>query len=215
MRQSLYTCVLLFALDSPAAAQQTDSDRSGALTVFLDCPSCDENYFRTEIRFINYVRDRADAEVHVLVTTQSTGGGGTEYTIKYIGLGRFAGVDQTLQHFAAQTATDDECRSGLAATVRLGLVRYAAETPLAPRLKVTFDAPKAAATARTKDPWNYWIFRVGANGSFEGQESDSEQQVSLEVSADRTAEAWTLNFNAEGEFGEENFQLEDNETFTA
>ncbi len=52
---------------------------------------------RTEVTFINYVRDRTDADVHVLVTTQETGGGGIEYTAKFIGLGRFAGVDQTLK----------------------------------------------------------------------------------------------------------------------
>ena len=33
---------------------------------------------RTEITFVSYVRDRTAADVHVLVTTQGTGGGGTE-----------------------------------------------------------------------------------------------------------------------------------------
>jgi hypothetical protein len=173
MRQFVYACVLPVVMAATAGAQETDpGGQSGALKVFLDCGSCDENYFRTEIRFITYVRDRADAEVHVLVTTQGTGGGGIEYTIKYIGLGRFAGVEHTLKHFAGQTATEDERRAGLVATVRLGLIRYAAETPLASRLKVTFDAKdKAAAAAPVKDPWNYWIFRIAASGSLEGQES--------------------------------------------
>ena len=34
--------------------------------MFLDCPFCDEQYIRTEITFVNYVRDRTDADVHVL-----------------------------------------------------------------------------------------------------------------------------------------------------
>ncbi len=216
MRHSFCACVLIFAMDAPVRAQEADpGDRAGALKVFLDCPSCDENYFRTEIRFINYVRDRADADVHVLVTTQGTGGGGTEYTIRYIGLGRFAGVDHTLTHFAEQTATEDERRAGLAAKVRLGLVRYAADTPLAARLKVTFDPQDKAAAAPARDPWNYWIFSVGGNGSLEGQESGNEKQISVELSADRTTAAWKLDFNAEGEFGKEYFVLEDDETFTA
>ena len=70
-------CLLL----TPALVTAQDAqavDRTGALRVFLDCNSCDENYLRTEITFINYVRDRADADVHVLVTTQGTGGGGTD-----------------------------------------------------------------------------------------------------------------------------------------
>ena len=99
----LVLCLLGLA-PSRASSQNTPAiDRTGALRVFLDCGRCDENYMRTEVTFINYVRDRTDADVHVLVTTQETGGGGIEYTAKFIGLGRFAGVDQTLKYFAAQT----------------------------------------------------------------------------------------------------------------
>ena len=67
------------------------------LRIFLDCNRCDGEYMRQEITFVDYMRDRRDADVHVLVTTQETGGGGTEYTLKFIGLGSFAGVDQTLR----------------------------------------------------------------------------------------------------------------------
>ena len=203
--------------DIVGAQDPKSDDRSAALKVFLDCGSCDLNYFRTEITFINYVRDRADAEVHVLVTTQDTGGGGTEYTIRYIGLGRFDGVEQTLKHFAAQTQTEDERRAGLLARFSLGLIRYAAETSLAPRLKVTFDSPssKKAAADVTNDPWNFWVFGINANGSIEGQESESEKDIEASISANRTTEAWKLNFSASGEFSRESFVLDDGDTFTA
>lgn len=60
--------------------------------MFLDCNfGCDEEFVRREITFVDYVRDRRDADVHILLTTEGTGGG-TEYTIKFIGLGRFATV---------------------------------------------------------------------------------------------------------------------------
>ena len=214
-----FTFVLLLCLvvlcPAPATAQDAQAaDRTGALRVFLDCAQCDENYLRTEITFINYVRDRADADVHVLVTTQPTGGGGQEYTIKFIGLGRFAGVDQTLPYVSAQTDTEDQRRIGFARVFRLGLIRYAAETPLASSLKVTFDAPKATA-ATVADPWNFWVFRVGASGNLEGQESGNENQVRASLSANRTTEAWKLNFEAEGEYGEEEFVLDEGEIFTS
>jgi hypothetical protein len=217
IRRSIYVCALVLAMAEKATAQEGDpGDRAGALKVFLDCGSCDENYFRTEIRFINYVRDRTDADVHVLVTTQDTGGGGTEYTVKYIGLGRFAGIEHALKHFANQTATEDERRAGLVATVRLGLVRYAAETPLASRLRVTFEAEdKPAAAGPTKDPWNYWIFRIGGSGALEGEESGNEKQVSGEFSANRTTAAWKVNFNADIEYSREKFVLDEGETFTS
>jgi Protein of unknown function, DUF481 len=212
-----FTLLMLCAEAAGAGPQQPSSDdRGGALKVFLDCGACDLNYFRTEITFINYVRDRTDAEVHVLVTTQDTGGGGVEYTLQYIGLGRFSGVDQTLKYFATQTQTEDERRAGLLARFRLGLIRYAAETTLASRLKVTFDSPsKRAATDVSNDPWNFWVFRISGNGSIEGQESENEKQFETSLSADRTTEAWKLNFSASGEFSREEFVLDEGETFSA
>jgi hypothetical protein len=221
MSPSYFTFVLLICLVmlSPALATAQNApqpDRTGALRVFLDCAQCDEDYLRTEITFINYVRDRADADVHVLVTTQETGGGGQEFTIKFIGLGRFAGVDHTLPFVSLQTDTEDQRRAGFAAVFRLGLIRYAAETPLAPRLKVTFDAPKDASSATAvSDPWNFWVFRIGASGALEGEESGSENQFSVSLSANRTTEAWKLNFEAEGEYGEEEFVLDEGEIFTS
>jgi Protein of unknown function, DUF481 len=212
---ALIVCLLLMPV--MAAGQDTQAiDRTGALRVFLDCNSCDENYLRTEITFINYVRDRADADVHVLVTTQPTGGGGLEYTIKFIGLGRFTGADQTLTNVSLQTNTEDERRIGFAAQFRLGLVRYAADTPLASRLKVTFDTPKAKGAAEPQnDPWNFWVFRIGASGNLEGQESGNENQVRGSLSANRTTEAWKINLDAQGEYGQEEFVLEEGDIYTA
>ena len=51
---------------------------------------------RQNVAFVEYVRDRAVADVHVLVTTEETGGGGLAWTLKFIGLGRFQGQDRTL-----------------------------------------------------------------------------------------------------------------------
>ena len=99
------------------------------------------------------MRDRRDADVHVLVTTQETGGGGTEYTLKFIGLGSFAGVEQTLRYSAPQTSTADERRKAIAEVIKQGLVRYVSESPQAPRLKVTFSPEEGAAKpAAQKDP---------------------------------------------------------------
>lgn len=64
-------------------AQQTE-----ALRVFLDCQTffCDFDHFRREIAFVNWMRDRQDAQVHILGTGQGTGGGGREFTFTFIGL---------------------------------------------------------------------------------------------------------------------------------
>ena len=125
---------------------------------------------RTEITFVSYVRDRTASDVHVLVTTQGTGGGGTEYSLKFIGQGRFRGVDNSLTYAAPQTATPDERRRGLASMLKLGLVRYVADTPVASRLTLQFDEPEAGVSALPlRDPWNFWVFRIGGNGGARGR----------------------------------------------
>ena len=162
----------------------TDPRTSAILRVFLDCRACDENYLRTEITFVDYVRDRTQADVHLLITTQSTGGGGTEYSLKFIGLGRFHGHDDALTYAAPQTNTSDETRRELVETVKLGLVHYVAQTSVAPRLRVTYDAPEQPGVSRlVRDPWKFWVFRIGASSSFEGESTTSEKGGSASFSA--------------------------------
>ena len=200
----------------PAAPPPQVAARTEALRVFLDCDACDSNFLRTEITFVNYVRDRVGADVHVLVTTEPTAGGGTLYTIRFIGLERFQGIDQTLTYAAPQAATSDERRRGFASRFKLGLVRYALETPVAPGLSVTFADPKGrAGAAAVRDPWNLWVFRLGASGEFDGEESTSERGISASLSANRTTERWKVNLNGSAEYEKERFDLDEGETFNA
>src|SRR4029450_2412706 len=140
-------------LVTPAAARTTAPDRQDTVRIFLDCPSCDEQYVRTEVTFVDYVRDRTAADVHVLIKSQGTGGGGIEYTLKFIGLGRFRDIDNSLTFSAPQTATFDERRRGLVSTLKLGLVRYVADTSVASRLTLKVEEPSTRiSTQKSKDP---------------------------------------------------------------
>ena len=193
---------LVLCCAAPVAAQQpADSgaaSQDSALRVFIDCPSmqsgCDPDYFRTELTFVNHVRAPEDADVHVLITTQGTGAGGTEYTLTFIGRKRFAGRADTLQYVAHQSDTDEERRAGVTHAIKLGLVRYAAATPLAAKLEVTYTAlPLAPGTrAALHDPWNYWVFTISANGFFQGQHSTNSQQIFGSASANRVTAAWKI-----------------------
>src|SRR5687768_5121623 len=102
--RSLGLSLAALLIAAPAQSQSTavnDSTRA-ALNVFLDCEShyCDFDFFRTEITAVNWVRDRQVADVHVLVSTQSTGAGGTEFTLAFLGLRGLGGVGDTLKYVA-------------------------------------------------------------------------------------------------------------------
>ena len=99
--------VLTIALSAfPAASQEgqpgIDELKKSALKVFLDCDSCDLAYIKTEITFVNYVRDRLEAQVHVLVTTQATGGGGREYTLTFIGQNDCRDLSDVQKYFSIE-----------------------------------------------------------------------------------------------------------------
>jgi len=209
MRQSLLCLVFLYALvlvTLPVQAQERTR-------IFLDCGACDFNYLREEIKFVDYVRDRTQADVHVLATTQGTGGGGTEYVFKFIGLGRFAGVDDELKFTALQTQTTDERRSGYTAILKLGLVRYVSGSNLAEHLQLTYRPPgeKQATPTPEADPWNLWSFQVRGSGSLNGEQSSGAHSWSTSASANRTTNAWKFNSNVNLNFRENTYTLSDGE----
>ena len=129
----------------PAAAQEREEQapvlamaeiKAKAPKVFIDFEHGDMDYIRTEIPFVNYVRDRKEADVHVLITTQDTGSGGTEYTLAFIGQGACQGVDNQLVYSAGKTETEEEIRRGYTAVLKMGLVPYTARTPIRGSLDV-------------------------------------------------------------------------------
>jgi len=70
LRRLLFAVSFLLTTSGVYRAQVTASPSAqvGTLSVFLDCDDCSSEYVRTEIAFVNWVRDRTAADVHVLVT---------------------------------------------------------------------------------------------------------------------------------------------------
>ncbi len=142
-------CLLSLA-SSPGRAQgpaPAPAQAPAPLRVFLDCQTlgCDFDYFRTSIPWLDWMRERRDADVHVLVTEEATGGGGTRYTLTFLGRGSLAGRQDTLALVLPAAATDDEKRKGLAQRIRVGVVEFAARTPLLDRLTVGAESPAGGA----------------------------------------------------------------------
>ncbi len=72
-------CVALTVLACPSTAfagAQQPAAPPDRLKVFLDCENCFIDFLREEVAFVSYVRDRTEAEVHVLITSAATGAGG-------------------------------------------------------------------------------------------------------------------------------------------
>lgn len=196
----------------PAAAQAAGQDQPPA--VFLDCQtwSCETTHIRNEVRFVNWVRDRADSDVYVLVTSQSTGGGGSSFLVTMTGQGRFAGDSVNLRFSTDQNATRAEERDALTARIAQGLVRYAVMTSAAANLRVLSEDVEPAdltPAGPVRDPWNYWVFSVRADAELSGESREQERQFELAGSADRVTEQWIMEFDIQGSYEEQEFELTD------
>lgn len=201
-----------------AAAQEPAADTTAqALFVFLDCnaPNCDFDHFRREINWVNWVRDREDADVHLLITAEQTGGGGQYYTLDYMGRGAFDGLDKSLSYVSHPDDTDTEVREGLTQTMALGLVQFVETTPLAPRLRVVYQAPEAALVQREEhDPWNLWVFEISLDVSGEGEKWESSYSIRGELEADRVSEDLKINLGLSGRYRREEFEFQDGDVET-
>jgi len=179
--------VLALAVSSLAAAQEgqpgTDELKKTAVKVYLDCGRCDIEYIKTEITFVNYVRDRLEAQVHILITTQTTGSGGSEYTLNFMGQNDLKGTNDVQKYFSSTTDTSDDIRRGLVKVLKLGLMSYVGKTPISRRITVDYLPPDKAGPGR--DRWNFWVFSLTGSGRFMGEESYKDQNADFSFSANR------------------------------
>ncbi len=79
----------LIAFQQPAPPAATPA--TARLQVFLDCNDCFADYLREATKFVDFVRDRSEADVHVIITSVGTGSGGREYVLGFTVERRLAG----------------------------------------------------------------------------------------------------------------------------
>jgi hypothetical protein len=206
----LASFVLAFAVAVPPfAAAQVASPQQPPLRVFLDCGPCDFDHLRREVPVVDYVRDRAVADVHVLVTTQDTGAGGEEFTFHFLGLGALEGRADTLQYVSQQFMTEDEERDGYTQTFTLGLVRYLAYTGRSAGLAVEFGDPDEDQQTidPADDPWNLWVFEASVSAELSGESRQKDAAYDGSFSASRTTEAFKIDIGFNGDYQREEFEL--------
>jgi len=204
--------IILFFIGIPFAFSQTEQTdieelKKDAPKVFLDCGMCDIDYIRTEITFVNYVRDRKEAQVHVLITTLATGSGGREYTISFIGQFDFEGINDIQKYFSERTDTQDEIREGLTNTIKIGLAGYAAKTPIASRIRVSYS--EKAEQKAVEDRWNSWIFSIRGNTRYSGQKSYESSSLSGSFSASRITEDFKTSMSVSASHNKDDYTYDD------
>ena len=214
MRKSTACAIIAILFSLPIAAQ---SNTSAKLKVFIDCSNadCDMTFIRSEINLVDFLLDRIAADVHVLVTEQGTGSGGSKYQLIFFGQNRFKNFQDTLQFNTDPNATDFEVRDMLIKYIKFGLAPCVAKTEAAKDAVISMKRVETEANEKdtssqpTKDSWNYWVFRVGANGNFNADANYKDRRLGANFSANRTTEELKVSFGFYASTNKSVFEYED------
>ncbi len=177
-RFCLYLCAAAISLSvSTLVAQEPTKDSTTNIPstnrpkVFINCSGwwCYEDYVKTELSVFDFVRDRFQADIQLLIIRQESSNGGLQYTLTLIGQNAFANMNDTLKFTTQPGSTDDMVRSELVKTLKRGLTPYILKTEFRNQVTVEFQKRDQAALTKQSDPWDYWVFSIALNGYFEGE----------------------------------------------
>jgi len=156
----------------PLFSAVAQDDRPSKLKVFLDCRMrCDFNYIRSEINIVDYSLNQNEADVHILINSQITGGGGARISISFFGQQRFSAMRDTLVYSIPPNQAATQTRDAMLQYLKLGLAPYLAKSLMATQVemvtKVEEDELQLMKNIQQTpvDPWRYWTQIFGVNGN--------------------------------------------------
>ncbi len=208
--------LLLTQFILPASAQNF-MGQDQRLSVFIDCNThCDMDFIRTEINIVDFLLDRQAADVHVLITRQETGGGGNQYQFIFFGQNQLKQMADTIRFNTAANATPFEERELFIKYLKLGLTPFIARTASAKDIEINMKKKPnenkgegKALSSTVKDPWNYWVFRIGMNGNFDADEVYKNSRLSGNLSANRVTEESKIGFELNAGKNRDSYTIDD------
>ena len=206
---------ILIGLDARAqvSSATVDSNAIALPTIFIDCGLCDQidmDFFKTNLPFVTFVRDKTDADIFVILTTASTGSGGGVVTVTLTSQRTMRGTTDTVTYTSQNSETDDSTRKGVLGMIKLGLVRFIERSPLARYLSVSYDQPPPS-TAKI-DKWNSWVFSIEANPWFNGEQSRHTWSVWGQLSARRVTKEMKTNLSLYTNYSRSTYVVDTTET---
>ncbi len=190
--------------------------------MFFDCngPNCRSDYYRTEITWVNWVRQREDADVHLIMTSEQTGAGGRQYRIDLAGVGPYEGYEDELLYQTLPTDTDREELDGITQALSVALARFATVSgfrdviTIQPTVTPGIDPEeRLVSQEEVDDPWNLWVFRLNGNANLDGEETRRTERLTSSFSASRVSPTWKMSFRGNINFNRREIELDDEPDF--
>ena len=191
MRKIPATCFILMMLliSYSSFARQDHKTR-----LFIECTEgglCNLDFIRKELPVVDFVQDRFQADVHVLIVTQPAGNAGSAHTILFIGQNPPVRQDTALFYTSAN-ATEDENRKIMIRHVKMGLMPWLVRSRSAGLVDISFREQAAAGDAATtnRDRWKGWVFMMGGRLSLNGDRNYHEHSIGIDASATKVTASY-------------------------
>jgi hypothetical protein len=205
---------LLMALLSffPISTKAQTTANDGPPKVFLDCQTrCYWDHIRSELSYLDFMRDRQSADVYLLLTSLRTGSGGREWTLNLKGEGRFGSRADTLVFYSDVDATDGQIQNLQVEKIQMVLLPLILKTSLAERVQVQIrkDAAGSGTPGTEPDPWDYWVFSIGGDLNLSGEESFTSFNARSRLNANRMTDDNKFDFSVSYDYSRNRYSLED------
>lgn len=216
-----HICSIALWLSLLAAALPLSAQNGSRPNVFFDCEGrdCNSQYYRTEIDWVNWVNDPLVSDVHVIMSSLTTGAGGRQFQLDFLGIDEEVGYEDRLVFQTLPTDTDRERLDGIAHTLGVGLARFASEAGYRGIVSLQGPDPESSpegglvSRAEVNDPWNLWVFRLNGSGTVEDEDTRDTKRGFGSFNASRVSPTWKINFNGSFLHSRQRRELTDSTTF--
>ena len=175
--------------------------------LYIDRSFISFDYLREEVPYLDYVRDRRQADIYLMVTRQRTATGGREYTLTFTGRERFTGLNDTLIYHTTSFDSDDAVREKFVTFLKRGLMKYLVQTDLINVFDFVYlDADTIPPPV--SDPWNFWVSRIRLSGNVGGEALRKSHALYGSLRVDRITENWKIRFRGAIDYDEESYEFE-------
>ena len=192
----IFIWILMCLCSFKVLPQNIDKEVNNKPRLFIEGPNIDFDYLRREVTFVDYVRDRNQSDILLLVTRRGAGSTGREYTMFFTGRGIFEGINDTILYYTRGIDSEEEERAGFVKTLKRGLFPDINRTQLAENIDIVYDerAESNKSELLMNDPWGYWVFRIELEGWINGESQTESYSLSSSLRAERITDEWKLKF---------------------
>ena len=198
--------LLLPSFFSALHSQESDG-YNRKLTVFFSGFS-DITFLRDKINFASFVGDKDSALVTIKIEEKSLASEAKEFIITYSGQKELSSINEEFSYVSQPGETEANTKRNLAKTVEIGLIKYAARTPVSENISINYSHTEEQVAA-VKDKWDYWLFGLNFHFSLNRDKSTRGNSLSGGFNSRRITDKWIIRANINTHYDENIFDMKE------